>query len=69
MSVLGAMRAPEWWRKCKAALGGWFWLPCPLCGQMFGGFEAGDRSVPGLHWDSEGRLVNVNWICCRRCSK
>jgi len=25
--------------KIKAYLGGYFWLPCPLCGQYFGGHE------------------------------
>ena len=25
----------------KASLGGYFWLPCPNCGRMFGGHEYG----------------------------
>ena len=25
-----------------AEANGYFWLPCPLCGQMFGGHEWGD---------------------------
>ena len=25
----------------KAYMGGYFWLPCPMCGNMFGGHEKG----------------------------
>jgi len=25
--------------KMKAKMGGYFWLPCPLCGEEFGGHE------------------------------
>lgn len=35
-----------------ARLGGYFWLPCPLCGQPFGGHEWHD--VDGL-----SSIVNV----------
>ena len=24
----------------RAALGGYFWIPCPICGRNFGGHEA-----------------------------
>ncbi len=27
------------WNRLRARIGGYFWLPCPLCGQMFGGHE------------------------------
>ena len=33
------MRKPKWMRKARANAGGYFWLPCPICGEMFGGFE------------------------------
>lgn len=26
-------------RRLRALLGGYFWLPCPLCGTRFGGHE------------------------------
>jgi hypothetical protein len=29
-----------------AFLWGYFWLPCPKCGQMFGGHERGTTGVP-----------------------
>lgn len=48
---------PERWRlahRAYAALAGFFWLPCPLCGKMTGGHEWGDingkssgTAVPG----------------------
>ena len=39
------MRLPEWMRKLRANLGGYFWLPCPICGEMFGGFEASSQCI------------------------
>ena len=27
------------WNRFRATIGGYFWLPCPICGQMFGGHE------------------------------
>lgn len=32
------------WYKWHAKILGYFWLPCPLCGQMFSGYEW-DRST------------------------
>lgn len=43
-----------------AFLFGYFWLPCPLCGEMFGGHEAGLHSVPIR--DRPG----VRRICCKK---
>lgn len=41
---------------------GYFWLPCPDCGEVFGGHETGDRSVSVGHGMS-GRIL------CPRCSE
>lgn len=30
---------PRWLQKVKADRGGYFWLPCPMCGEEFGGHE------------------------------
>jgi hypothetical protein len=49
------MRLPRWVHRLYAAAGGWFWLPCPACGEHFGGHEAGNCS-------RGTRTV------CRRCS-
>ncbi len=37
-------RLPRWCHRVYAWFAGYFWLPCPVCGQMFGGHEwvAGD---------------------------
>lgn len=32
--------------KLYADLNGYFWLPCPICGEHFGGHEGGKESVP-----------------------
>jgi hypothetical protein len=35
------MMKPRWLAKFLASLGGYFWLPCPICGEPFAGFEWG----------------------------
>jgi len=32
-------KKPRWLQKWYANLRGYFWLPCPLCGEYFGGHE------------------------------
>ena len=29
----------RWWHWLRAFLGGYFWLPCVLCGRKYGGHE------------------------------
>ena len=42
------MRMPRWWANAKATSLGYFWLPCPRCGRMFGGHEGrGSMPKPG----------------------
>jgi hypothetical protein len=36
-------RLPRWMHRTYARLGGYFWLPCPLCGQYFAGHEWRDH--------------------------
>lgn len=38
----------KWRRKAKrfAKRWGYFWLPCPLCGEEYGGHEPGSGSIP-----------------------
>src|ERR1017187_7452909 len=33
------LRRPRWWARLQARLGGYFWLPCDVCGQWSGGQE------------------------------
>lgn len=51
-------RLPRWMHRVWARLTGYFWSPCPLCRQMFGGHEW--RSLPGLsstvYFDKDGNL-------------
>lgn len=44
-----------------AWLRGYFWLPCPTCGRMFGGHEIG-----GYVWTDGG---NDGLCVCRRCGR
>lgn len=41
----GGMMLPRFAHKAYAKAMGYFWLPCPVCGRMFGGHEA--RSSEG----------------------
>jgi hypothetical protein len=36
---------PRWVHRLYAFVAGYFWLPCPVCGRMFGGHEAGNVAV------------------------
>lgn len=47
------MRLPRFVHRAYAALAGYFWLPCPLCGHGFGGHERSSGDVGG-------------WVVCDR---
>lgn len=32
-------KLPRWAHRAYAKLFGYFWVPCPLCGRMYGGHE------------------------------
>jgi len=36
---MASSRLPRAFHKLRANFSGYFWLPCPLCGEMFGGHE------------------------------
>lgn len=38
---------PKWFRAWHAKRFGYFWIPCPLCGEMMSGIEWDGRSIPG----------------------
>lgn len=55
-------RVAEARRRAIATLGGYFWLPCPVCGENFGGHEWRDyaglpSSVPNP--DSRGLSTGI----------
>lgn len=54
-------RLPRSLHRAYAHLAGYFWLPCPRCGEMFGGHEVGGE-VP-FPDDSPGTASLV----CRHC--
>lgn len=49
----------RWLNKIYAKLNGYFWIPCPVCGQYFGGHE----------WDDENTIYEGNrgTGICRDC--
>ena len=54
-------RAPEFIRHFTAWLGGYFWLPCPNCGRMFGGHEI--RKGGGGTYHSRGGSFTTCPLC------
>lgn len=44
-----------------AIFAGYFWLPCPMCGQMFGGHESG-----GTLWSSGTPTSRSGALLCWR---
>ena len=52
---------PRFLAQFLAWLIGYFWLPCPHCGEMFAGFEV----IPfgGRCYSVDGRC----WSCCQNC--
>ena len=53
---------PRWFNRYYAFLTGYFWLPCPLCGKMFGGHE---------WFDGNSLMVSYykSWGVCSLCGK
>lgn len=57
------MRAPRWVHRAYAAFRGHFWLPCPACGQPFGGHEI--REVHGHKASRPADDFTMEAICPR----
>lgn len=49
-------------REAKARLGGYFWMPCPFCGAMFGGNEWADGNT--VYFESGSGAG----VCSKRCA-
>jgi hypothetical protein len=74
------MKFPRWLHKWYANFSGYFWLPCPLCGNFFGGHEwkidnKGDAYIL-IDPDGSGKAVcpncheraknyNIKWLASR----
>lgn len=48
---------PRWLQHLIAILGGYFWLPCPGCGEKFGGHEEHGYLAENL---GGGQMVCLN---------
>jgi hypothetical protein len=54
--------------KIKALMGGYFWLPCPMCGKKFGGHEKGsDMLDPNDLF--RGRMTCADPECMKRVNE
>lgn len=51
------------YHRIRAALTGYFWLPCPRCGRMFGGHE----KHGGTMWSGSIDAPGMGWTCCSHC--
>lgn len=60
----GVRRGPRWWHRLYARLAGYFWLPCPVCGRMFGGHEIGGIIGGVVHGD---RITPGKAVCSEEC--
>ena len=64
-------------RKLYANVFGYFWLPCPICGEMFGGFESSNYSIKeevefdglGFPVSGHGTIVCSNPACAVEATK
>jgi hypothetical protein len=45
--------------RLRAWFGGYFWLPCPICGRMFGGHE-----ILNIETESHRSWDGSEWVVC-----
>ena len=58
----------RWLNRQYAAAMGYFWLPCPLCGEYSGGHEWRDRNgLPAQIPAPDGRL-GISVGICPKCT-
>ena len=58
------MKLPRWLHHWFANFWGYFWLPCPRCGEYFGGHEDGYGIIPDLSC-----TTSRYWGVCPDCTK
>ena len=54
----------RWLHHIRARLTGYFWMPCPNCGRMFGGHETGGETLFVSYQRGVG-LTTCNDNACR----
>lgn len=59
MDELRRVRMPRWIHKIYARMRGYFWMPCPICGCMFGGHETAQTTL----------MIDLanGWCVCKKC--
>jgi hypothetical protein len=57
---------PRWVHKIYAFLNGYFWMPCPTCGEMFGGHET---KLSGIKITERGETWTRGKCICDRCTE
>lgn len=75
IGAFGAVSPPHWaprpWHRFYARTHGYFWLPCPLCGNNTGGHEWHDHnglssSIPDPKYPpNSGRSIGICQDCTR----
>ncbi len=58
---------PEILRRAHAWLRGFFWIPCPLCGRMFGGQEFTTKAGVRAGTSNTGNFHSGK-VACWRCA-
>ena len=53
--------------RIHASVGGYFWLPCPVCKRMFGGHEFKPGRTPLIEVQGEG-FQRGRCVCSDECS-
>ena len=56
-------RLPRWLAYVIAKLGGYFWIPCPVCGDGFAGFEVGSHTSGVQHRDEGDGTRSYKIVC------
>ena len=59
------MIKPRFVARFLAWVGGYFWLPCPVCNEPFAGFEWGESIMTG----NRGRGVCAKKACCEEARR
>ena len=58
---MASSRLPRTFHRLWAWFASYFWIPCPLCGEFFGGHEISDLYLVPATEDSNGKCV------CKDC--
>ena len=51
----------RFWNRVVAFFGGYFWMPCPMCGEYFGGHEVTEKNKTYFLGYGYGKT------CCADC--